>query len=1267
MSIRDKNDLKEEIREDLYLKENTKKISLIPKIKLKGSKIKPDSRCESQIIFENQIEEEKSSNEQTEDSEKRNNFKYEHKEKKIDNKLIEIKDQAKKDNKINENEKTQYSDSIFEKEDSQKENFENKENRIESMQKTGKIDFIKGKREIVVKLINSKTIGNEKQIEKKEKTKIEDKGNLELKIENSPEEKNINKKKILANNSIDEYQENLNINNIIEEMVNQKEYKTNKENIINDDKWNSTELNMNINNNEEWGISEQNQKIKDNGWGSIETKNIQNNDGQCSIKENKNINNNEEWGISEQNPNNINICWNSSKQSQNNKEDICWGNSDQNHISDSWGSENNSNQNIDIQQMETEDDHDIREDIGPIQEGKAAADTFGLCEKDNENKITWFNRDGRNNKDDPFIKKEMERLLEDHEKFLARKEDKTSVESIEFKVYYIKVYSNEPPIELKEGKRPKIRFENMNELPEVLATNLKTLKFDYLTPIQRMVMPYIQIGKDIVCVAETGSGKTIAYLFPIIGRMLIKGVPENPYISKSDENKNKEYNNKKAYPLTLILVPTRELAIQVSNESKKLCFNTGIRTVAVYGGEGKKMQIIDLYKGCDILVATPGRLMDLMGKNIIDLKMANNLILDEADRMLDNNFYPDLQKIFNNLPARKYRQNLLFSATFDEEIKGIAKYCLNNYYFFKPKLESPKQIKHEFLQVYNDDDKINALKKILTKEENKDKSFLVFLRTKAGVDQLGKILEKDGIKCCVIHGDKIQYERNRSLREFITGNKNILIATDVASRGLDFPKVHCVINFDIPQNTDDYIHRVGRSGRSGQEGKALTFIDGIDVNSRDRLVKFLRKQNQEVPNWLDELVSERKYRFFGIGNKRKRDDKYDKINNDNEDKKFKKPKIEKKNYSNENNFDNNNDNNNSCGGSNSNDNDNDTNPWGKINNDNNSNPWSSSTKNDNNSSSWENSNDNNNNNSSQWGNNINDNKIDDSWSNSDDDNKNNIFWGNKKNENNNNDGNWEISVQEKRRKTSGNFYRDNNDSSDNNKNNNNNFINLNENIEIPEKACEELFIRGISYDSTEDDIRETFSKYGEIDKIKILKDRETQKSKGCGFVKFNEVKFAVLAMNDADNLICQGRNLMVRFSNDKMGEFKGKKRGPRKDFKTNNDSDDFSKNNNDFNNINDKKNNSNDRNPWENRNDNNNGNCWGNNNSKNDNSWEDNNKKNFFWGVNGNNEDNMDNFHDNKVNVKGKGYRGFNRKDNIKDDFNNNNINNEEWGSIMFD
>ena len=480
----------------------------------------------------------------------------------------------------------------------------------------------------------------------------------------------------------------------------------------------------NKNSDQGWGDDSKDNKNTDNAWGSDANDNNNNNGGWGSTEENQENKAGDGWGSSEANQENTN----------NNVNDQAWGN-------DNSTPNNNPNLEALANEMQQSDDKDIREDTGPLPELKATEDTFALCEDKKENKMTWFNRDGRNNEKDPFIEKEIEKLLKEHDVYAARKEDKTSeMESLEFKAYYVRIYSNDPPEELPEKKRPKIRFDDMNKLPEELAKNVKRLKFDYLTPIQRMVMPYIQVGKDIVCIAETGSGKTISYLFPIIGQMLISGVPENPFLNdkveekkeeadkkegdtsedKPKENKKSYFSKKVAYPLCLVLVPTRELAIQVAKESKKLSFNTGIRTVAVYGGETKKYQTIELSKGCDIMVATPGRLIDLLEKGLINLKMIKYLIMDEADRMLDQNFYEDIKNIIGHTTKRKERQNLLFSATFNDDIKGLAKYFLNNYYYFRPVLESPKQIKHEFIRVQNDNDKTNALISFLKKPETKD-------------------------------------------------------------------------------------------------------------------------------------------------------------------------------------------------------------------------------------------------------------------------------------------------------------------------------------------------------------------------------------------------------------------------------------------------------------------------------------------------------------------------------------------------------------------
>ena len=469
--------------------------------------------------------------------------------------------------------------------------------------------------------------------------------------------------------------------------------------------------------------------------------------------------------------------------------------------------------------------------------------------------------------------------------------------------------------------------------------------------------------------------------------------------------------------------------------------------------------MIELAKGCDIMVATPGRLIDLVEKDFINLKMVKYLIMDEADRMLDQNFYEDIKNIISHTTKRKERQNLLFSATFNDDIKGLAKYFLNNYYYFKPVLESPKQIKHDFIRVQNDEDKKNALISFLKKPETKDKSVLIFLRTKAGVDELGNIMKEENIPYSTIHGDKIQADRIKAINEFSAGKKNVLIATDVASRGLDFPNVYCVVNFDLPQTNDDYIHRVGRTGRVGQEGKALTFIDGMDETNRIKLVHFLKNQGQEVPEWIDDSISQKRYRFFGANKRKKDDDNEEKNGNKDEDndgfkKPFKRKKLDENNNGNST-WGGNNDNN--AGSSWDNDDKKESNTWGNNDNNNSGDGWDTSANNkansnnvswgsgennkSNNKGGWD-SNDGGNNNSG-WNSNENSNS---KWNNNS---NNDSGWGSKDkiNINENNNSGWDTSDNNNNNNSSWDNTNNNNNSSwDNNNNNNSSWDNNNKNF-----------------------------------------------------------------------------------------------------------------------------------------------------------------------------------------------------------------------------
>ena len=788
-----------------------------------------------------------------------------------------------------------------------------------------------------------------------------------------------------------------------------------------------------------------------------------------------------------------------------------------------YNKENNTN-NIEIED-EKEDKIDIPKNTEDLFENTTK-------NKKEENNITWFNRDGRKEKDE-YAEKDLKKIMSDYNKISKLKQDTfismSELESIQFNIYYVKVYSKESPILLQDKLRPRIKFDNLKNVPDILRQNLKLLKYEYLTPVQRVIMPYIQYGKDIVCVSETGSGKTLSYLFSIIGQMLIQGVPSNPYLTanKNNEDNNNENNNKDnnfknivAYPICLIIVPSRELALQIAKESKLLAQNTGIKTVDIIGGNKRVHQLIDLSKGCDILVGTPMRLQQYLNMGKIDLKLVKYLILDEADKMLSYEFYHQLKDIFDNLPKKKFRQNLLYSATFNDDVKGIAYYCLNNYYYFNSIKECPKTIKHKFVFCEETENKFENLLKFLKDKENLNKSILIFMNNRKGVDEMMKVLREENIQACSIHGGKTQTDRNKSLRDFTLGYKKILVSTDLLSRGLDFPNIYCVINFDVPNTIEDYIHRIGRTGRLGQKGLAITYLDRIDDTNKENLINLLNNLGEEIPSWINDVEYRGRFNFIEQKNEElnKRNNNHSNLNDNSI-----------------NNF--NNEQNNS-----------------KFN-------WTANKRNnfnDNKNSIRKNENDN------DWDNNTN---------------YNNNFKKEERTLNNNFNSN-NSSFNRYNRIDKNNFKRNekNNNNDNSNIQNNNDVWNIDNNSnEIPANAFEELFIRGINYQSEEKDIRDTFSKYGEIVHCKILRDKETNKSKGKGFVKFKEKFQAYNAMKDADNLECQGRKLKINYSNERNGE----KNTRNQNINFNNKNRNFqNKRNNNFANNNNRGNNNDDDNGW---------------------------------------------------------------------------------------
>ena len=321
------------------------------------------------------------------------------------------------------------------------------------------------------------------------------------------------------------------------------------------------------------------------------------------------------------------------------------------------------------------------------------------------------------------------------------------------------------------------------------------------TPIQDKAIPSAINGSDIVGIANTGTGKTAAFLLPLINKILL-----NP----------KE--------LILIITPTRELALQINEEFKLFTQGMRIYSVCCVGGLSIKRQIAILNRGChNAIIGTPGRIKDLIGKKMIQLSRFNSIVLDEADRMLDMGFIHDTRAIMNGLPEK--RQVLFFSATMSSSIDGLIKEFLKNPIKVSVKTrDTSKNIEQDIIRIKNGESKTDVLHNLLKREGFS--KVLVFGRTKHGVKKLSKILTNNGIRSESIHGNKSNNQRQRALASFKNNQTQVLVATDVAARGLDIDNISHVINYDIPATYTDYVHRIGRTGRGDKKGMALTFIGG---------------------------------------------------------------------------------------------------------------------------------------------------------------------------------------------------------------------------------------------------------------------------------------------------------------------------------------------------------------------------------------------------------------------------------------------------------
>ncbi|CAA7038151.1 unnamed protein product [Microthlaspi erraticum] len=401
------------------------------------------------------------------------------------------------------------------------------------------------------------------------------------------------------------------------------------------------------------------------------------------------------------------------------------------------------------------------------------------------------------------------------------------------------------------------------DLGEALNLNIRRCKYVKPTPVQRHAIPILLGGRDLMACAQTGSGKTAAFCFPIIsGIMKDQHVVQRPRGSRT------------VYPLAVILSPTRELASQIHDEAKKFSYQTGVKVVVAYGGTPVHLQLRELERGVDILVATPGRLNDLLERARVSMQMIRFLALDEADRMLDMGFEPQIRKIVEqmDMPPRGVRQTLLFSATFPREIQRLASDFLANYIFLAVgRVGSSTDLIVQRVEFVLDSDKRSHLMDLLhAQRENgtqgKQALTLVFVETKRGADTLENWLCINGFPATTIHGDRTQQEREVALKSFKSGRTPILVATDVAARGLDIPHVAHVVNFDLPNDIDDYVHRIGRTGRAGKSGLATAFFNDGNTSMARELAELMKEANQEVPEWLTRYAT--RSSFGGGKNKR---------------------------------------------------------------------------------------------------------------------------------------------------------------------------------------------------------------------------------------------------------------------------------------------------------------------------------------------------------------------------------------------------------------
>lgn len=399
-------------------------------------------------------------------------------------------------------------------------------------------------------------------------------------------------------------------------------------------------------------------------------------------------------------------------------------------------------------------------------------------------------------------------------------------------------------------------------LEEHLISNITLARYTKPTPVQKYSIPIVDNGRDLMACAQTGSGKTGGFLFPILSESFKKGPAPLP------ANAHQGYF-KKAYPTSLVLAPTRELVSQIYEEARKFAYRSWVRPCVVYGGADIGQQLRLIERGCDLLVATPGRLVDLLERGRISLANIKYLVLDEADRMLDMGFEPQIRRIVEgeDMPSVQDRQTLMFSATFPHDIQMLARDFLKDYIFLSVgRVGSTSENITQRILYVEDEEKKSVLLDLLSASENG--LTLVFVETKRMADALCDFLINQNFPATSIHGDRTQRERERALEMFRNGSTPIMVATAVAARGLDIPNVTHVVNYDLPTDIDDYVHRIGRTGRAGNTGVATSFFNRGNRNIVRDLCDILKEANQEIPSFLETIKRESGYGGRGGGRPR---------------------------------------------------------------------------------------------------------------------------------------------------------------------------------------------------------------------------------------------------------------------------------------------------------------------------------------------------------------------------------------------------------------